>query len=517
MRNIVILLIPLMMIPLRAFASEYLVDPAIAHRLNFENLEQYEALTGRPAEKMIALWVARADSFQYMSRSGAEYSISFGGGSFTQAGGATGGDMFANSFDGITDVATVNISLEDSLDPRSGGMMIELLFKPEAGADFHILSKGGDTYEVFTTKNPTHHYLLLRWGSGEGYLSTAVVTDEWNLARIIITSDQAYGKLNNSTMQTRSIDWESSSNSLHLGRRVSTSGYYRGDIGYLAFYDGIPDAVERDTLWNLLSPHLYGDSSFASLQTALDFASHKSDTVTISLARGLYGQPLYFSPDSTLKHLILNGSGVEKSIINGQKIATGKSVLNLTGDFSFVFSGFSVQNSPQHGFELSEGVSGKVERVIFSEVDSAAIHLTENSTEDTLFVHQCTFDDGGYAVTMESDDSTTVYLENSILTNFSNIALLKSGSPGELVNRGNLFYANNTDYSGSSENSALLHAPPMFVQQPANNYSLNWFSPAINRGTILEIYDADGSLPDLGAMPYLINYEERWMRDSWSR
>jgi len=122
------------------------------------------------------------------------------------------------------------------------------------------------------------------------------------------------------------------------------------------------------------------------------------------------------------------------------------------------------------------------------------------------------------AIYLDNGDSLSVinsifYLDNYY---YEEIALYSNGQPNYHSSH-NLFWGYNDHlkyYDGSSTittdlngtNSCIEHNPD-FVSPNNNNFNLLWYSPAVDAGDP-SILDADGSISDMGALPFVKNNPE---------
>lgn len=487
---------------LSVHAAEWIVDGEQARRMIPSSLAKYEELTGRDSGSLVALWLARGDSMQSISRSGSVFSAGVAGGAWDSRGFA--GEWFARRYDGISDYDTVASSFEDSLDWK-GGFWLEILFSG-SGADYAPLWRkyddGGTGYILgFHTDG------LIRAVANTSVITTTQRYDDnrWHSLRMAGWSDSLA-----LTVDDETVGLAFQGNCVNDEPVLIGSGganyYFAGSIALVAFHDGVPGDIERDTLFHLLKNHWNGILPFLSPQTALDCAqdSFPGDGVvdTITLLPSRYPAPLEIRLDS----LILRGRSPLDVILDGSGISRTCDAIRLDSCRELSIENLQLRSFSGYGLRIGRHSSARISRLIIDNMGTCALVAKSGGVDDTLRIDHCTLSGAPVGIRISPDDSSRVMVTNSIIALVDSAGIRYSGQ-GSVSENYNIFWRTNPDLEGVSPGLSSRHCNPLFRSAPLGNYMLTPFSPALH---------ADSQGFPCGATAPSIQYPlPGWGRSSW--
>ena len=271
-----------------------------------------------------------------------------------------------------------------------------------------------------------------------------------------------------------------------------------------------------------------------SIQSAVTEASQ--DGCTIWVGEGIYDEDIFIdAAAANLKNLTLIGAGIGKTVIRGHVNVLDR---NEERGFGIPPSGRSITTikhltldgngiAPQSGL-INDSAYVRLESVritkfsvfgvlisAFSRVDMDhcvidhnTFGLADNSVGGTwIQLLNNTFADNAFAIVLNvqhqfdsyaniinniiAGSQTGIYVENSFFTPFVEF---------------NDFFGNQVDIdSGGAvqgDQSTNLDADPMFRSPATGDYHIRYNSPCINAGDPLSPRDPNGSIADIGALPF---------------
>ena len=509
-------------LPLRA--AEVRVDAAAARALQFHSLTEFQALTGLDSTRVIALFVSRADGWEVYSRSGADYSTAPQSGAPGLRGGPFGGGHFARDYDGVSDWDSVNVAVKDSFSTAADTMMLVLIFRSKTDTannnrllsnweygtgGYHIIGNGADGRFRIDIVYP---------GGAHSYYSTVDIRDKaWHVARILLCADTLSIKVDDETPYENSYDGHvlTSPRRLFIAAEAGGGFSLASDIALVLYYADTPSDAERDTLYNLLKPHLDGSGPFAAVQPALDYlgAAGDGDGVpdTVTIAAGIYPAPVVVEVDSVLLRGRVARQGSWSASMTGFPVLDGVGLAGFSGLSASGVRPLEVRDLGLTGWEKYgvnlAGVTLRAERLLVAGSGGANLHISGGLSSDSVTLDHLTLDDSPYGILAEAPDTTAITLANSIIAGAPDHGILHGGT-GKFTVHHALFWDNGTDWQGITPGEGILRTNPLFVRREAGDRRLAATSPA---------RFASETAGPLGAFGVAGRPGERWGRPPWQR
>lgn len=374
-------------------ASTYNVSAALSRSISEGGLAIRDTVDiralGRDPANLIVSWAHGAAGWNYISRSGGSYDVGLGAGSDDVRGGPMGDTLFSRHYDGVSDRDSVTRAIEDSLEWEYIGWIEVIVRIPNATGGNYIFGKVNAAptagYGVNFQADGTIR-LIFYQGGGPQSSATSGSYDDGQYHVICAVVDPAAGGYlvvdgSDSIHVTTGGAVSGISESLAIGalRTATSAGLFSGQIEYLAIYAGSPSVTDRDTLYNLLSNHLDGTESFATIQPAIDFAN---DEDTIRIGQGIYHEPVYL--DSAY---YIAGAGYKKTRLWNE---------NLSG---------------YHGIDLDDLSDGTTICSLWVKNFARGFNIHGNSQADTVNISYVALTENDWGVNQQSahaNDFTTV-------------------------------------------------------------------------------------------------------------
>jgi len=465
------------------------VDDYYSSALDFENLTQFQELTGFDSTRVRALWVPRADSLQAFSRTASlldDIDPGVVSGSYDPRGGPFGDDIFACQISPTTGnyFNLPTTTGKDSTELENGTLLVLIYQTGDAVADYIPYYTGNTTWPGFLDNGkwrpringlyPITYGNTGQFSDNRPHIFWAAFFPDSLLVgvdNLLPTAAAAAAVYDDGTYPTI------------IGARSGGTYICDGRLALLMLYQlkaTHPYEVQYFQLWGRINSYLTGLGPFAEIQPALDYlrSDHDTDGVvdTVHVRPGTYIQPFRIQVDS----VFVDGDDPASVVIDGTGWTAGPCAGFTSGNSTV--RNLTLRNSPDAGAAPYGNFPGaRLENCLIYD-NATGIYPIILGGANTFVIDNCTLiSNSSYGLRVPASNQGIVYLIDSIIDSSGTVGALREG--GTLIATNDLFFANTDDTTGTTVNTALITGQdPLFHDAPTRDYRLDEESPAAQPG-----------------------------------